>query len=112
LTQSVTESNELSSRTKIEDISDTKNTLKSTDTNITAGGSKAVFTDSFSSICNDLSDARLNKLSPSNTSSLIDSVYSDCTNLTVEAPEQALRYLFLLKLSKFELSADTNSNLN
>ena len=109
LTQSVTESNELSSRTKIEDISDTKNILKSTDTNITASGSKAVFTDSFSSICNDLSDARLNKLSPSNTSSLIDSVYSDCTNLTVEAPEQALRYLFLLKPSKFELSADTKT---
>ena len=111
LTQSVTESNEYSSRTKIEDISDTKNILRSSDTNITTSGSKVELTDSFSSTCNVISDAKLNKLSPTNTSSLIDSLYSDCTNLTVEAPEQALRYFFLLKPIQLELSSD-NLNFN
>ena len=91
LTQSVTESNELQSRTNIKDISDTNKILKTSNTKIKTSGSKIEFPDSYSSTSNVLSDAKLNKLPPSNTSSLIDSLYSNCTNLTVEASEQALR---------------------
>ena len=45
-----------------------------------------------------ISNSRIVNISPSHTPALIDNLYPNCSNLTVEATEQELRYCTLVKI--------------
>ena len=82
--------NELPFEFNTELVSNAQDILKSTKIEVKRD-TESENTDSFANVP-DAANTKLGKLSPSHISILFDSLDTNCTHLTVEAPESDLRY--------------------
>ena len=77
------------SKSKAININETIENCKASDSEVKTNNTLDEPT-AFNDLCG-ISNTKLENLSPSNTSALIDSLYPTCSNLTVDATEQDLR---------------------